>query len=195
MSTHGFQFRVGVSLVLGLTWASAALGDRPLFPGAQYAAGIGPESAAIGDLNGDQVPDLAVANLSDSVSVLLGLGDGTFAAAVQYGAGTGPFSVAIADLDGDQALDLVVANLTSDDVSVPLNQRPPAPPPLGDLNCDGAFNGGDIDPFFLALGDPAAYTAQFPNCDILLGDMNGDGSVNGGDIDPFFACLGGGVCP
>ena len=65
----------------------------------------------------------------------------------------------------------------------------------GDMNCDGAFNGGDIDPFFLALGDPAAYTAQFPNCDILLGDMNGDGSVNGGDIDPFFACLGGGACP
>ena len=66
---------------------------------------------------------------------------------------------------------------------------------LGELNCDGAFNGGDIDPFFLALGDPAAYAEQFPKCDILLGDMNGDGLVNGGDIDPFFACLGGGVCP
>ncbi|MCH8805342.1 MAG: hypothetical protein IH986_04570 [Planctomycetes bacterium] len=65
----------------------------------------------------------------------------------------------------------------------------------GDLNCDGAFNGADIDPFFLALGDPAAYTARFPNCDILLGDMNGDGAVNGDDIDPFFACLGGGACP
>ena len=65
----------------------------------------------------------------------------------------------------------------------------------GDMNCDGAFNGGDIDPFFLALGAPAVYAAQFPNCNILLGDMNGDGSVNGGDIDPFFACLGGGACP
>ncbi|MCH8805051.1 MAG: S8 family serine peptidase [Planctomycetes bacterium] len=66
---------------------------------------------------------------------------------------------------------------------------------LGDMNCDGAFNGADIDPFFLALGDPAAYMAAFPNCDILQGDMNGDGLVNGGDIDPFFQCLGGGVCP
>ncbi len=65
----------------------------------------------------------------------------------------------------------------------------------GDLNCDGAVNGGDIDPFFLALGDPAGYAAAFPDCEILLGDMNGDGSLNGGDIDPFFACLGGGVCP
>ncbi|MCH8805377.1 MAG: hypothetical protein IH986_04745 [Planctomycetes bacterium] len=65
----------------------------------------------------------------------------------------------------------------------------------GDMNCDGAINGADIDPFFLALGDPSAYTAQFPNCDILNGDMNGDGRVNGGDIDPFFVCLGGGACP
>ena len=65
----------------------------------------------------------------------------------------------------------------------------------GDMNCDGVFNGGDIDPFFLALGDPAAYLATFPDCRIANGDMNGDGALNGGDIDPFFACLGGGVCP
>ncbi|MCH8807158.1 MAG: right-handed parallel beta-helix repeat-containing protein [Planctomycetes bacterium] len=64
----------------------------------------------------------------------------------------------------------------------------------GDLNCDDAFNGADIDPFFLALGDPAAYAMAFPNCDALLADMNADGSVNGGDIDPFFQCLGG-ACP
>ncbi|MCH8806555.1 MAG: hypothetical protein IH986_10765 [Planctomycetes bacterium] len=67
--------------------------------------------------------------------------------------------------------------------------------PPGDMNCDGRLDGGDIDPFFLALGDPAAYTAQFPNCNILNGDMNRDGRLDGGDIDPFFACLGGGPCP
>ena len=66
---------------------------------------------------------------------------------------------------------------------------------FGDLNCDGAFNGGDIDPFFLALGDPMAYAKALPNCDPLLGDMNSDGRLDGGDIDPFFACLGGGACP
>ena len=65
----------------------------------------------------------------------------------------------------------------------------------GDMNCDGAFNGADIDPFFLALGDPAAYELAFPECDIMLGDMNVDGAVNGADIDPFFECLGGGGCP
>ena len=69
------------------------------------------------------------------------------------------------------------------------------PPHLGDMNCDGVFNGADIDPFFLALGDPAAYAAQFPKCNILNGDMNRDGTLNGGDIDPFFARLGGASCP
>ena len=67
-------------------------------------------------------------------------------------------------------------------------------PELGDLNCDGAANGADIDPFFLALGDPAAYAAQFPDCNIINGDMSCDGAVNGADIDPFFACLGTGQC-
>ena len=41
----------------------------------------------------------------------------------------------------------------------------------GDLNCDGTFNGADIDPFFLALGDPGEYERQFPDCDILNGDI------------------------
>lgn len=66
---------------------------------------------------------------------------------------------------------------------------------LGDLNCDGRFNGADIDPFFLALGDPPGYLIAFPGCDPLLADLNGDERVNGADIDPFFVCLGSGGCP
>ena len=67
----------------------------------------------------------------------------------------------------------------------------PAPIP-GDANCDGRFNGGDIDPFFLALADPVAWQQQYPDCDIRNLDINGDGMANGFDIDPFFIALGGG---
>ncbi len=59
----------------------------------------------------------------------------------------------------------------------------------GDLNCDGAINAFDIDPFALALVDPAAYAAAWPACDVLLADVNGDGVVNVFDIDPFVELL------
>jgi hypothetical protein len=65
----------------------------------------------------------------------------------------------------------------------------------GDLNCDGVTNGADIDPFFLALADLAAYAVSFPTCNRMNADVNADGSVNGADIDPFFECLGSGGCP
>ncbi|KKM97152.1 hypothetical protein LCGC14_1170990, partial [marine sediment metagenome] len=61
MSTNGFRFRVGVSLLLGLIWTSAALGQGPLFgPAVHYPAGDAPFSVAIGDLNGDQAVRLAL---------------------------------------------------------------------------------------------------------------------------------------
>jgi len=62
----------------------------------------------------------------------------------------------------------------------------------GDMNCDGEVNNFDIDPFVLALTDPEAYAAQFPNCDPMNGDVNNDGALNNFDIDPFVALLTGG---
>ncbi len=63
---------------------------------------------------------------------------------------------------------------------------------IGDLNCDGVVDFRDINPFVLALSNPAAYEQTFPECDLLHGDINGDGSVNFGDINPFVALLTGG---
>lgn len=59
----------------------------------------------------------------------------------------------------------------------------------GDMNCDGALNFGDINPFVLALSNPAAYEAVFPNCDLGNADCNGDGAVNFGDINPFVTLM------
>ena len=62
---------------------------------------------------------------------------------------------------------------------------------MGDLNCDGAVNAFDIDPFVLALTDRAGYAAAYPDCDIMLADCNGDGVVDAFDIDPFVELLTG----
>lgn len=59
----------------------------------------------------------------------------------------------------------------------------------GDLNCDGAVNNFDIDPFVLALIDAESYAAAFPNCDRQLLDVNDDGLANNFDIDPFVTLL------
>ena len=59
----------------------------------------------------------------------------------------------------------------------------------GDLNCDGVVDFGDINPFVLALTNPAAYPVQYPQCNILNGDINGDGLVDFGDINPFVRLL------
>ena len=62
---------------------------------------------------------------------------------------------------------------------------------IGDLNCDGLVNNGDIDPFVLALTNPGQYAVDYPDCDISAADINGDGLVNNGDIDAFVGCSNG----
>lgn len=60
---------------------------------------------------------------------------------------------------------------------------------FGDLNCDGAVNTFDIDPFVLALTDPGAYEAQYPTCTVARADCDLDGVVDVFDIDPFVSFL------
>jgi len=68
-------------------------------------------STTVGDLNGDELLDVVVANdETDDVAVLLGNGDGTLQDAVSYGLDAGAYSVAIEDLNHDDVPDLAVAN-------------------------------------------------------------------------------------
>jgi hypothetical protein len=59
----------------------------------------------------------------------------------------------------------------------------------GDVNCDGVVNFADINPFVLALSNPAAWQAAYPGCPVLNGDINGDGVVSFADINPFVMLL------
>jgi hypothetical protein len=91
-----------------------------------FEAGYGPLSAAVGDFNGDGVPDLAVGNEnSNNVSVLLGNGDGSFQAAWNFFAGAGPKSVVVGDFNVDKLPDLAVVNPNSATAgSVLINNTP-----------------------------------------------------------------------
>jgi hypothetical protein len=85
----------------------------------EYVVGESPGSVAIGELNGDRKPDLAVANEeTNSVSVLLNSGDGTFGRRRDYPTGDAPVSVAIGDLNADGRRDLAVANFVVPDVNI-----------------------------------------------------------------------------
>jgi hypothetical protein len=60
---------------------------------------------------------------------------------------------------------------------------------VGDVNCDGGVDFGDINPFVLILSDPAAWQQAYPDCPFLNGDIDQDGSVNVRDVNPFVAIL------
>jgi hypothetical protein len=131
-----------------------------------YDAGIHPSAVAVGDLNGDGIPDLAVANdYYGTVSVLLGQGDGTFLYPQTFPAGINPTSVAVADFNGDGIPDLAVAGFAGT-VSVLLGQG------------DGTFL-------------PAQSYAAWPHATrVAVGDFNGDGfpdlAVASWGTEPFF---------
>jgi hypothetical protein len=86
----------------------------PVFvPAVTYGSGgAGAQSLAVADVNGDGVPDLAIANFyANTIGILLGNSDGTFQGAVTYGSGGyGTSAVAVADVNGDGKPDLLVAN-------------------------------------------------------------------------------------
>ena len=61
---------------------------------------------------------------------------------------------------------------------------------LGDANGDGILNNLDIGAFVLALTNPVAYQAMYPDvdADVVL-DMNDDGVFDNLDISGFVSAL------
>jgi hypothetical protein len=149
-----------VSVLLNTTVPGAT---TPSFAMQQiFATGTSPYSVTTADVNGDDKPDLIVANFSDNtVSVLLnttapGAGTPSFAVQQTFVTGSGPFSVTAADVNGDGKPDLVVANQNANTVSVLFNTTAP----------------GAATPSFAAQQTFA--TGTNPRS-VTVADVNGDG--------------------
>jgi hypothetical protein len=186
----------GVFVLLGsgnLVFPQNSMSGYPT-PGSSSSA------VAIGDFNGDGIPDLAVANPSNNfgspkVSVLLGNGDGTFQPAVNYAAGNNPYSIVFGDFDGDGYADLAVTSDT--DLANPPGQnslnvllgngdgtfRPPVSYPVTtgaqtSVAMGNFYGDGRVD---LAIANVDGNTVS-----IYLGvsacDIDGDGATNVADV-------------
>lgn len=122
-----------------------------------FTTGTNPNSIAIGDIDGDSKPDLAITNNnSNSVSIFRNTstnGNVSFATKIDFNTGTNPNSIAIGDIDGDGKLDLAITNNGSNSVSI-----------LRNLSSVGTVS-------FAAKLDFT--TGTFPKS-IVVGDIDGD---------------------
>jgi hypothetical protein len=152
--------------VFAVSLLSVANAQNPIFlptvtylTGEKLASGI-----AVGDFNGDGIPDVATLNSSGYVSIMLGNGDGTFRnGGIVQGKATA--SIVVADLNHDGRLDLVVGvqgckNVKAQCVGVLLGKG------------DGTFKHAVL----YSIGGQGYATSEGPTpSPIIVADINGDG--------------------
>ena len=165
-----------------------------------------PTSIAAGDVDGDGVLDLAIANAA-SVSILRGNGDGSFEESVNVLGISGSNAIALGELNRDGALDFVVAQNGSNiesafaalfSVDGTLDYRGERFPmmttstsaqsvALGDLNGDGvpdvavAAAASVVVRFATGsggFGEPIVYPLPTTVRYVAMGDLNADGALD-----------------
>ncbi|MBX3728343.1 MAG: S8 family serine peptidase [Candidatus Sumerlaeia bacterium] len=137
----------------------------------RLSTGQYPHSVAYGDVNGDGLSDIVVANTgSDDISVFLWSDQG-YLPELRLAVGSEPASVAIGDVEGDGVNEILVANRASDTVSVirwsGADFLPPLHIPVGGHPLSIAV--GDLD----NSGRDAIVTANFSTNDISVVRWNG----------------------
>lgn len=140
------------------------VGDGTFESAVDYSIGGGSKPAAwvavqLGDLNGDDIPDIVTGGTRTSAIVsLLGNGDGTFQSAVSYSVGSGakPRSIALGDLNGDGDLDAASVGIAGSDGELSIFPG----------NGDGTFSGQNS---LIVRTDPV---------DVIIDDVDGDSNLD-----------------
>ncbi|MGZ3864278.1 MAG: FG-GAP-like repeat-containing protein [Bacteroidia bacterium] len=132
-----------------------------------FTTGTSPFAVAVGDVDGDGKPELAVSNNGVStVSVLRNTATtgtitaASFAAKVDFTTGTNPYGIALGDIDGDGKPEIAAANSGAATVSV-----------LRNTSTSGTVTAGS----FAAKVDFATGTNPFG---VALSDIDGDGKID-----------------
>jgi hypothetical protein len=172
------------------TGSSRSITNASFAPKVDFATGTQPIFVAMGDIDGDDLADLAVANYgSTTVSVYRNAGNSgsittaSFVPKVDFTTGVFPYSVSIGDLDGDGKADLVVANNGNATVSLYRNTSSSGAITTASFAAKVDLTTGDA-PTFLAMGDldgdskvDLAVANRFSNTVSVIRNMSSSGSI------------------
>jgi len=169
-----------------------ALCTDPSFSAPQVfdPGGLNPRAVVAADFDGNELPDLAVINNSNStVGLLLSNGIGSFSPVTTFPTGgTGVRGLAVGNFDNDGRLDLVVANNSSNNVGVLINNG------FGSFNSPLTFSSGGIGPVSVATadfnGDEVSDIVVSNITDSTIGILIANTEVGGFD-DPIVISSGG----
>lgn len=141
--------------------------------GAGFAVGRSPAGVTVGDVNGDGIADLVVANRgSNDVTILLGRGEGadwTLTPGASLAAGSAPVRTALQDVNADGKVDLFILDSGSHDVTIYRGRG------------DGTFDTANPTSFGVGLDPAEMFVGRFdrrPGLDLV--------TVNSGSNDLTF---------